>query len=158
MYRETIDNLIKSATLDRKVTDLKVLRLIKAEFQKFSTSKNNKNVLNTLDDVQELKILKKLHKQWKEEYEAFVCAKREKEALELEKELKLLEALIPAEPSLEETKVLIKDVIENYLKGLPIEERASMKHLGAIIKIIKTNNPTADSKLISEIYKSMIGI
>ena len=60
MLKENIDNLIKTALLNKKKTDLKVLRLIKSEFQTFETSKDNKGNLNVLDDVQEVNILKKL--------------------------------------------------------------------------------------------------
>lgn len=158
MYRETIDNLIKTAMLNKKTSDLKVLRLIKSEYQTFSTTKDNKGNLNILDDVAEVKILKKLQKQWKDEYTSFINAGRTKEALELNTELKVLEALIPEEPSREETEVKIKDIIEKYLLGLPIEERTSMKHLGAIMKLVKTDNSMADGKLVSEIYKKTIGV
>lgn len=158
MYRENIDELIKKAMLAQKKLDLKVLRLIKAEYQTFSTTKDNKGNLNVLDDVQEIKILKKLHKQWKDEWQSFIDAGRTKEALELGAELKTLEALIPAEPSEEETETKIKNVIESYLLGLPIEERKSMKHLGAIMKLVKADNPLADGKKVSEIYKKVINI
>lgn len=158
MYRENIDELIKKAMLAQKKLDLKVLRLIKAEYQTFSTTKDNKGNLNVLDDVQEIKILKKLHKQWKDEWQSFIDAGRTKEALELGAELKTLEALIPAEPSEEETETKIKNVIESYLLGLPIEERKSMKHLGAIMKLVKADNPLADGKLVSSVYKKIIGL
>ena len=105
-----------------------------------------------------IKILKKLHKQWKDEWQSFIDAGRTKEALELGAELKTLEALIPAEPSEEETEAKIKDVIENYLLGLPVEERKSMKHLGAIMKLVKADNPLADGKLVSSVYKKIIGL
>lgn len=157
MYKETIDNLIKDAMLNKKTVDLKVLRLIKSEYQTFSTTKNNKGNLNVLDDVAEIKILKKLQKQWKDELDAFIKAGRTEEALKLGAELKTLETLIPAEPSQEEIENKIKSIIESYLLGLPIEERASMKYLGAIMKLVKADNPLVNGKLISEIYKKIIG-
>ena len=46
MLKENIDGLIKTALLNKKKADLKVLRLIKSEFQTFETSKDNKGKLN----------------------------------------------------------------------------------------------------------------
>lgn len=158
MYKESIDNLIKTAMLNKNLTDLKVFRLIKAEFKTFSTTRGNNGNLNVLDEAAEIKILKKLHKQWKEEYDSFVTVGRDKEAAELNEELKVLEALIPAEPSQEEIESKIKTIIENYLMGLPIEERASMRHLGIIMKLVKAEIPTVDGKLVSSIYKKLTGI
>ena len=158
MYREIIDNLIKTALLSDKRLDLKVLRLIKSEYQILSTTKDNKGNLNVLDNAQEVKILKKMQKQWKEEWQSFVNAHRTTEALELGAELSVLEALIPKEASVEEQKSLAKGVIEIYLKGLPIEDRQSMRHLVAIMKIIRTEYPAIDGKLVSEVYKEMIGL
>lgn len=155
MYKETIDDLIKTAMLNKKTLDLKVLRLIKSEYQTYSTTKDNKGNLNVLDDIAEVKILKKLHKQWKDEYEAFVKAGRTEEALTLGAELRTIEALIPTESSQEETEAKIKSIIEGYLFGLPVEERGSLKHLGAIMKLVKADNPMADGKLVAEIYKKL---
>lgn len=158
MLKEKIDKLIKKAILDENRADLKVLRLIKAEFQTFETSKDNKGNVNVLDDVQEVKILKKLHKQWKEEWESFVAAGRTKDALALGAEVKTLESFIPAEPSAEETEAAIKAIIEKYLMGLPVEERKSLKHLGAVMKLVKAENPLVEGKTVSDIYKKIIGL
>ena len=156
MLRETIDNLIKTALLNKRKTDLKVLRLIKSEFQTFETSKDNKGNLNVLDDVQEVNILKKLKKSWEDERDSFRDAGRD--ITELSSEINVLDALIPSEPSDEEYQTYVKDAIHNYMQGVPVEERKSMKHLGAILKILKTANPLLDSKKVSVIYKEILGI
>ena len=156
MLKENIDNLIKTALLNKKKTDLKVLRLIKSEFQTFETSKDNKGNLNVLDDVQEVNILKKLKKSWEDERNSFKSAGRDVSVLN--SEIDLLCALIPNEPSDEEYQTYVKDAIHNYMMGVPVDDRKSMKHLGAILKILKTANPLLDSKKISVIYKEIIGI
>lgn len=156
MLRETLDNLIKTALLNKKKTDLKVLRLIKSEFQTFETSKDNKGNINTLDDTKEVNILKKLKKSWEDERDSFKKAGRD--VTELNSELNVLNALIPSEPSDEEYQKYVKDAIHNYMLGVPVEERKSMKHLGAILKILKTANPLLDSKKVSVIYKEILGI
>lgn len=156
MLRETIDNLIKTALLNKKKTDLKVLRLIKAEFQTFETSISNKGVINVLDDVQQINILKKLKKSWEDERDSFKNAGRD--VTDLNAEIDVLNTLIPSEPSDEEYQVYVKDAIHSYMQGVPVEERKSMKHLGAIMKTLKAANPLLDSKKISVIYKEIIGI
>lgn len=156
MLRDIIDNLIKTALLNKKKTDLKVLRLIKAEFQTFETSMSNKGVINVLDDAQQINILKKLKKSWEDERDSFKNAGRD--VTDFNAEIDVLNALIPSEPSDEEYQTYVKDAIHSYMQGVPVEERKSMKHLGAIMKILKIANPLLDSKKISVIYKEIIGI
>lgn len=158
MYRENIDELIKKAMLAQKKLDLKVLRLIKAEYQTFSTTKDNKGNVNVLDDAQEFNILKKLQKQWKEEWDSFVKAGRTKEALELGAEIQVLEALIPNALSEEESYNIVSNIIGNYMKDIPIEERKTMKYLGSIMKLVKAENPMIDGKLVSNAYRKILGL
>ena len=156
MLKENIDGLIKTALLNKKKADLKVLRLIKSEFQTFETSKDNKGKLNILDDVQEVNILKKLKKSWEDERDNFKNAGRDTTVFN--EDIMILDALIPSEPSDEEYQTYVKDAIHNYMQDIPVEERKSMKHLGSIINILKTANPLLDSKKISVIYREIIGI
>lgn len=156
MLKENIDGLIKTALLNKKKADLKVLRLIKSEFQTFETSKDNKGKLNILDDVQEVNILKKLKKSWEDERDNFKNAGRD--ITVFNEDIMILDALIPSEPSDEEYQTYVKDAIHNYMQDIPVEERKSMKHLGSIINILKTANPLLDSKKISVIYREIIGI
>lgn len=147
-----IDGLIANAMKSKEEYKLKVLRLIKSEYQKFITSGSGKQ----LDDSNEIKILKKMQKQWKEELEAFIEAGRE--TFDLTLELKYLETFIPAEMSDEEQRNAALNIINRYLLGLPIEERRTMKHLGAIMKIINAEYPTISGKLVSEIYRVAVGL
>jgi len=151
MLREQLNDMIALAMKSKQSSKLKVLRLIKSEYQKFITSGNN----SELTDNEEIKILKKLQKQWKEELEAFINAGRD--AFDLTLELKYLESFIPKELSEKEQKDIATVVIEKYLKDLPIEERVSMKHLGAIMKIINKEYTGIQGKLVSDLYKELIG-
>lgn len=151
MLREQLNDMIALAMKSKQSNKLKVLRLIKSEYQKFITSGNN----SELTDNEEIKILKKLQKQWKEELEAFINAGRD--AFDLTLELKYLESFIPKELSEKAQKDIATVVIEKYLKGLPIEERVSMKHLGAIMKIINKEYTGIQGKLVSDLYKELIG-
>ena len=58
MIKEKIDGLIAEAMKAKDSSKLKVLRLIKSEYQKFETTKDNKGNLNILDEGNEVKILK----------------------------------------------------------------------------------------------------
>lgn len=156
MLKEKIDNLIKTALLNKKKADLKVLRLIKAEFQTFETTRDNNGKVNILDDVQEINILRKLKKSWEEERDSFKVAGRD--TSDSDCEIDILNALIPSEPNEEEYQSYVKDAISNYMAGVPVDERKSMKHLGAIMKILKTANPLLDGRKISSIYKEILGI
>ena len=150
MIREQIDNMIALAMKSGQYNKLKVLRLIKAEYQKYETAARD----NYLDDAIEIKILKKMQKQWKEELDAFVNAGRD--AFDLKLELEYLESFIPKEMSEQEKIDAATFVIEKYLKELPIEDRASMKHLGAIMKIINKEYAGIEGKLVADLYKKII--
>ena len=72
-------------------------------------------------------------------------------------ELEYLESFMPKEMSEGVQMEKANNIIEAYLKGLPIEERASMKYLGAVIKIINQEYPMIENKLISDLYKKATG-
>lgn len=154
ILKDNLDTYIATAMTEGEKSKykLKVLRLIKAEYQKFLTSGKDK----VLDEATEIKILKKLQKQWKEELEAFINAGRE--TFDLTLELKYLETFIPKEMSEEEQKNIAQSIIDKYLRSLPVDERKTMKHLGAIMKIINTDNPMINGKLVSEVYRKTIGL
>ena len=135
ILKDVLDPYIASAMRNKEDNKLKVLRLIKSEYQKFETSGNGR----VLDEVNEVKILKKLHKQWKEELEAFIEAGRETFALTFE--IKYLESFIPKEKSEEEQREDARKIIEKYMNTIPVENRKSMQHLGAIMKIVNKETP-----------------
>ena len=148
MLRESLTSLIANAMKSRDNCKLKVLRLIKSEYQKYETSGKDKS----LDDAMEIKLLKKLDNQWKDGVAAFKAADRNTE--ELEAEIAYLETLLPKELSREEQVEIIDNEIIEYLKAIAIEERISMRHLGPIIKKISSQCPSIDNKLVSEVYKN----
>lgn len=152
ILKDVLDPYIASAMRNKEDNKLKVLRLIKSEYQKFETSGNGR----VLDEVNEVKILKKLHKQWKEELEAFIEAGRETFALTFE--IKYLESFIPKEKSEEEQREDARKIIEKYMNTIPVENRKSMQHLGAIMKIVNKETPMLNGKLVSEVYREVIGM
>ena len=156
MIKDKLDSLITEAMKAKNSIKLKVLRLIKSEFQKFETTKDNKGNLNVLNEANEVKILKKMVSQWEEETKMFEQAHRDTSTLKLENDY--LKSFLPKEMAADEQITFIKGIIDTYLKGLPIEERSTLKHLGAIVKIVKNIYPSIDGKLISDTYKEMLSI
>lgn len=150
MIKDNLNEMIAETLKAKDSGKLKVLRLIKSEYQKFMTAENAKQ----LDDAAELKILKKLQKQWKEELEAAVQNNRD--TFDLTYELKYLETFIPQELTEEEQQRIATEVIEGYLLSLPVEDRKNMKHLGAIIKVINAEHPMVSGKIVSETFRKLI--
>lgn len=150
MIKDKLNTLIAEALKSKENYKLKVLRLIKSEYQKFETSGADKK----LDDSNEIKILKKMQKQWKEELDILIKAGRDSNSLK--EELEYLESFLPKEMTEAEQKSAAKHVIMKYLIGFPLEERQSMKHLGAIMKIMNKEYPMINGKIVSDVFKGII--
>lgn len=150
MIKDKLNTLIADALKSKENYKLKVLRLIKSEYQKFETSGADKK----LDDSNEIKILKKMQKQWNEELDILTKAGRDNASLK--EELEYLESFLPKEMTEAEQKSAAKHVIMKYLIGFPLEERQSMKHLGAIMKIMNKEYPMINGKIVSEVFKRII--
>lgn len=146
MYKE-IDNMISDARKSGEKSLLKVLQLIKAEFQKFLTSKN----AGELDEVQEAKILMKLAEQWKEEYNNLLHAKRN--TYEIIEDIEILKRFIPEPPTKEEIEGYTEGVFDVYKAS---HSNISMKDMKPIMNIVKEKYPLADGKVISSIVKKLL--
>ena len=150
IIKNNLDTFIAKVMKEQDNSKLKVLRLIKSEYQKFETSGADKK----LDDSNEIKILKKMQKQWKEELDILTKAGRDNTSLK--EELEYLESFLPKEMTEAEQKSAAKHVIMKYLIGFPLEERQSMKHSGAIMKIMNKEYPMINGKIVSEVFKGII--
>lgn len=152
MLKEKLTSLIAEAMKDNNKSRLKVLRLIKSEYQKFETSGKDKK----LTDADEITILKKLRKQWIEEIQLYRDANRD--VTELSEELMNLDGFIPEELSEDKQYAIIQATMDKYFMDIPVIERKSMKHLGAVMKIIKQTYPIIEGKKVSEVYKEILGM
>lgn len=152
MIKEKLDNLILEATQTEDNMKLKVLRLIKSKYLKFISL----NGFNELDDNNEIEILKDMLTSWEEETRFFKAAGKDTTTLEIEN--KYLETFIPKEILEKERRVIIKDVIESYLKGLPVEKRTSLEYLDNIIKLINNDYVGIDNELITTVYKEVLNL
>lgn len=142
MIRKEINELIKGSMKSREKDRLYVLKMIKAEFSKFETSKGFKE--SDFTDAKEISILQKMHKAWKEEYDALKQAGRD--YTESENRLHILESMLP------------ETVSENKIREaiLSSGESVEMKNMGKILKYVQGIYPTVTGKEVSAILKSMI--
>ncbi len=140
MIREFLAKMIRDAVKSKNSDDLYVLKMIKAEFLKFETSKGYSKEQFT--EAKEISILQKMHKTWKEEIDLFKSAGRDTD--ELERRLRILESYIPKEASEEE----IREYIKTYSGEISIKEMRN------ILAYVQQKYPTASGKLISDIVRS----
>ena len=140
MIREFLAKMIRDAVKSKNTDDLYVLKMIKAEFLKFETSKGYSKEQFT--EAKEISILQKMYKTWKEEVDLFKGAGRDTD--ELERRLRILESYIPREASKEE--------IQEYIKTYSGE--ISIKEMRKILAYVQQKYPTASGKLISDIVRS----
>ena len=142
MIQNQIDGLIKSAMLNKQASALRAYRAVKTAFMEYKTTKNAK----PLDEVAEINIIRKMISAREDAIQQFEAAGR----LELVKaeaeEIVYLKPMLPPEVSEEDVRIYAESIITE--KG--------MQNMGKYVKIIKEKFPTADSKLISTIVKSLL--
>lgn len=143
MLHIELDNFIAGARKSGNKTTLKVLQLIKAEFQKFLTSSKDAK----LDVLQEARILLKMQSQWLEELDSLKRAGRD--TTELESTIRILREFTPELPLESEVVECTKEVIASY-------ESVSMKNMRSIMSKVKEKYPLADGKIISQVVKNAL--
>ena len=151
----SIDELIKESLKNKKTSELKVYRNLKADIMAFKTQKN----APTYDEAAELKIIQKYVTKMEDAEKQYSQAGREDLASECRDELEVLRKLLP-EP------VTALDIYEelrywaeknHYLnEEIASEIQIPKKEMGVAIKYVKSKLPTADGKIISEVVKENI--
>ena len=147
-----IDELIKESLKNKKTSELKVYRNLKADIMAFKTQKN----APTYDEAAELKIIQKYVTKMEDAEKQYSQASREDLASECRDELEVLRKLLPepvtASEIYEELRYWAKK--HHYLnEEIASEIQIPKKEMGVVIKYIKSKLPTADGKMISEIVK-----
>jgi uncharacterized protein YqeY len=140
MIRNTINTEIKNAMKSKDADRLYVLRMVKAAFSAFETSKGFKE--EDFNEAKEASIIQKMHKSWTEERDAFKAAGRD--FSELDRRLSILESFLPQKPSVSEIKAVMDS------SGIELE----MKNMGKLIKHVQSVYPSVTGKDISDIIKS----
>ena len=147
-----IDELIKESLKNKKTSELKVYRNLKADIMAFKTQKN----APTYDEAAELKIIQKYVTKMEDSEKQYSQAGREDLASECRDELEVLRKLLPEPVTASEIYEELRYWAEknHYInEEIASEIQIPKKEMGVIIKYIKSKLPTADGKIISEIVK-----
>ena len=147
-----IDELIKESLKNKKTSELKVYRNLKADIMAFKTQKN----APTYDEAAELKIIQKYVTKMEDAEKQYSQAGREDLASECRDELEVLRKLLPEPVTASEIYEELRYWAEknHYLnEEIASEIQIPKKEMGVVIKYIKSKLPTADGKIISEIVK-----
>mgnify|MGYP003548914056 FL=1 len=148
-----IDELIKESLKNKKATELKVYRILKADIMTFKTQKN----APVYDEAAELKIIQKYVTKMEDAEKQYSQAGREDLASECRDELEVLRKLLPEPVTASEIYEELRYWAEknHYLnEEIASEIQIPKKEMGVVIKYIKSKLPTADGKMISEIIKT----
>lgn len=148
-----IDELIKESLKNKKTMDLKVYRILKSDIMAFKTQKN----APVYDEAAELKIIQKYVTKMEDSEKQYSQAGRLDLATECREELEVLRKLLP-EPVKESD---ICDFVQGYAidrnwvgtDDVSTRVMIPKKNMGEVIKATKSQFPTADGKIISEIVK-----
>lgn len=141
--KEQLNDLIKSAMIEKNKVKLETLRAIKTAFLNFETAKNAK----PLDEAAEIQILRKLVAQREESIEQFKAAGRLELVEKEEAEIKVLQEFLP--------KPVDPEEIKNFTKTL-ITPETTKRDMGNIVKEVKSKFPTAEGKVVADIVKNLI--
>lgn len=144
---DKINECIQHAMLDKDKELCEIYRSIKCAFQTHETSKGAKPI----DEEIEINILKKLSKQALESSEIFLRENRHDLYAKRHHEYEVISNLLPDEPTDEELKSFISDVIYHI-------DSPTMRDMGNIMRMTKERYPSADGKKISTIASAIIRI
>lgn len=122
---------------------LYVLKMIKAKFLEFQTSKGFKE--EDFTEAKEIAILQKMEKTWADELQSFQDAGRD--VNELAEQVQILQGFLPKEPTNEEIIAAIQE------SGFTPE----MKNMRNILAFVQQKYPAANGKLVSDAIKQMAG-
>lgn len=146
MLREKIDELI-AQEMHCDSGCIGILRLIKAEFQKYNASKEA--VTKPMDDTIEIQILNRMVKQRKESELMYIEGGRQDLAYKEHKEIEFIELYLPETASESDIEAEVDNIISLGVE--PVK-----KNMGTIIKQVKARYPTADGKLVSDLVKKRL--
>jgi hypothetical protein len=158
-----IDNLLHSALKSRNGIELNAYRNLKAEVQKNQTAKGAK----PLTDESQIMIFAKYAKNLEDSIKQFQEAGRDDLVAEYTSELEVIQKLLPAPVEADQIEKFIKND-EKYFDQFWVSEfiddgeattmklQIPKKEMGTAIKYLKSQFPTADGKLLSQIVKEYL--
>ena len=147
--KDKIESDYNNSIKEKDSNSINTLRLIKSAIKDKEISLRTKQ--DSLTDSDILSLLQSLVKQRKDSIEAFEKANRN-DLIENElNEIKVIEKFLPKQMNEDETKLIIKNIIQenNY---------TSIKEMGALMKLIKEKyTGKIDMGLVGKIAKSSLG-
>ena len=147
--KDKIESYYNNSIKEKDSNSINTLRLIKSAIKDKEILLRGKQ--DSLTDSDILSLLQSLVKQRKDSIEAFEKANRN-DLIEKElNEIKVIEKFLPKQMDEDETKLIIKNIIQenNY---------TSIKEMGALMKIIKEKyTGKIDMGLVGKIAKSLLG-
>ena len=149
---EILTERMKEAMKNKNASELKTLRLIKAELTK---AEKDGIVLN---DLSIFKILNKMVSQREESYKQYMDGKREDLALIEKEEMDIIKTFIPAQPSDEEIINKVKEVVAEYISLQGADFKLSMKDMKPILSKVQETYPTANGKLVADVIKGALNV
>ena len=150
-----IDELIKESLKNKKTSELKVYRNLKADIMAFKTQKN----APTYDEAAELKIIQKYVTKMEDAEKQYSQAGREDLASECRDEVEVLRKLLPEPVEAQDiNSILAGWCVKNNFVNTENEAKIEIpkKSMGLAIKAMKEVFPTADGKIISEVVKQYV--
>ena len=140
---DTINGSIMSAMKEKNSEKANAYKNLKAKMLEFKTAKNAK----PLDDAAEITIIKKMVTELHNDADLFETNNRLDLAEPARIEASYLEAFLPKEASLEESKAVIE---ANLTEGM------TMKDMGILIKTVKSKLENVDGKLVANTVKNYL--
>jgi uncharacterized protein YqeY len=150
-----IDELIKDSLKNKKATELKVYRSLKADIMAFKTQKNAPEY----NDASEISIIRKYATKMEDAEKQYSQAGREDLATECRDELEVLKKLLPKPVDAQDiNSILAGWCVRNNFVNTENESKIEIpkKSMGLAIKAMKEVFPTADGKIISEVVKQYV--
>ena len=128
---------------------IKTLKLIKSEF----VNKNPK-AQYVLTEDQETGILLEMAEQRNKTIEKYKEVKREDLAAIEQGELDVIKEFTPAQPTEDDIKAFVSEVIDKYLSEQPEGYKLSIKDMGKIMPVVKAKFPNVKGNIVSEVLNS----
>jgi uncharacterized protein len=139
-YLERVQADLTAAMKGKDELRLSVLRMVKSALKNKEIEK-----MRPLDDLESLQVLQTLVKQRKESVDQFTKGGRQDLAEKEDKEIRIIEAYLPAAPSDSEIHQAIEEAISEAGAD-------SLKQMGAVIKAARARleGKTIDGKMLSD--------
>jgi uncharacterized protein YqeY len=149
-FFDILNEKMKEAMKNKNASELKTLRLIKAELMK-----SEKDGIE-LNDLTVFKILTKMVNQREESYKQYVKGNREDLAIVEKEEMDIIKTFIPKQPSDEEIINKVNEVVKDYIIIQGNDFKLSMRDMKPILAKVQETYPTANGKLVADVIKQFV--